>query len=167
MNGPPSPFYDAMPFGKYKGRVLPDLILHEPNYYFWASDEGVLEEVFDTWELDRLSQRLTSIKIPPGQDPTVARVADYHYRTHGPLREVIIRSASEPKSGHTQIVKTLKHLDIAFSRRRRKTRYHKNAYAPVIAAIYEEYFPGATEQISEAEAIKFFATRANFHRGIR
>jgi uncharacterized protein (DUF3820 family) len=166
MHGPPSPFYDPMPFGKHKGRVLPDLILHETNYYFWASDEGVLEEVFDTWELDRLSQRLTAIKIRPGQDPTVARVADYHYRRHGPLSDVIIRSESEPSSSHTQIVKPRKELDIAFSRRRRKTRYHKNAYAPVIAAIYEEYFPGATVQITAAEAIKFFSTRSNFLRGI-
>lgn len=155
-----------MPFGEHKGRVLPDLILHETNYFFWASDKGVLEEVFDTWELDRLSQRLRSIKVPLGQGPTVARVADYHYRRHGPLKEVIIRSASGPSSSHTQIVKTLTHLDIAFSRRRRKTRYHKNAFSPVIAAIYEEYFPHATGRITEAEAINFFTTRDNFLRGI-
>jgi hypothetical protein len=36
----------------------------------------------------------------------------------------------------------------------------------VINRVYEEYFPEATEQISEAETIKFFTTRANFHRGI-
>jgi hypothetical protein len=164
MYQPLSAFHDAMPFGLHEGRVLPDLVLHEPQYFYWALQKGILRDVYDNEELDALIGRAASIRIPPSLQSGTIRVADYHWENNTPI-QVRLREETEARSRHTRCRKTLDHLDIAFTLNYRKTRYH-NAYNPVINKVYEEYFPEATEQINEVQATKFFTTRSNFMRGI-
>lgn len=161
---PRSPFYDRMPFGKHRGRYLCDIALHETAWLVWAKEKRVLQSVFYAVELARLFERISSIKVPPAQDPSEKRVVDYHYDKRRPLSDVRVRRESDDQSDHTDIVKTLSILDIAFSRNHRKTIYH-NAYGPVVDAIYREYFPGHSGAVSDDEAIAFFTTEANFLRG--
>ena len=153
-----------MPFGKHQGRCLPDLILHEPQWFYWSYDQGILSNVYDTTELRKIVERSSSIKIPPSHQSGATRVADYHWENNTRI-QVRVREETEDRSRHTRCRKTLDHLDIAFTLHHRKTRYH-NAFNPVIDRVYEEHFPEATEQISDKDAINFFTTRENFLRGV-
>lgn len=164
MNGPLSPFYDPMSIGKHTGRVLPDLILHETQWFYWSYDQGILSRWYNAYDLNNLVERASSIKIPPSPESGATRVADYHWENNSRI-QVRLREETEARSRHSRCRKTLDHLDIAFTLNYRKTRYH-NAFHPVINSVYAVYFPEATEQIPDAEAIKFFTTRENFLRGI-
>lgn len=46
---------DTMPFGKYKGEQIEDLIYDEPNYIAWLYNEEVVE--FDIYVIQELEEK--------------------------------------------------------------------------------------------------------------
>ncbi len=50
-------------FGKHAGRTLPQVVLRDPNWFFWAVGKGVLYGRLE-FEANALERRATNIKIP-------------------------------------------------------------------------------------------------------
>ncbi len=54
-------FWTVVPFGKYKGKTLPEIIVRDPDWFFWAVPKlyGKLAD-----EAEELARRARTIKIP-------------------------------------------------------------------------------------------------------
>jgi hypothetical protein len=56
--------WSILTFGKHKGKSLPQVILHDPDYFFWAVEEGVFDRGRFVEEACLLEYRATNIEIP-------------------------------------------------------------------------------------------------------
>lgn len=61
-------------FGKHKGRTLPYVLLHDPDWFFWAWDEGVFRGPYRQ-ESRELAAKAKRIRIP--RDRGGRLVVDY------------------------------------------------------------------------------------------
>jgi hypothetical protein len=57
--------WTPLEFGKYKGKTLPQIVLRDPDWFFWAHEVGALSSVQS--EADDAHRKARSIK-PPRRD---------------------------------------------------------------------------------------------------
>jgi uncharacterized protein (DUF3820 family) len=55
--------WTALNFGKYSGRSLPEIIVFDADWFFWAVENSVFQGRLSR-EAKRLMQMVTAIKIP-------------------------------------------------------------------------------------------------------
>jgi hypothetical protein len=67
-----------MPFGKYEGWTLPEILFSDPDYFFWL--RGVLKGALAT-ESEQLARKACRIRIP--RQPAEAFVVDYFFEPGG------------------------------------------------------------------------------------
>ena len=57
--------WSIIKFGKHKGKSLPEVILHDPDWFFWAVDAHCFRKYPDLRaEVRDLSYKARNIKIP-------------------------------------------------------------------------------------------------------
>ena len=59
--------WTALPFGKHQGKTLPEVLFHDPDWFFWAAEKEFLSGRLRT-EAEMLFYRATNIKIPGNPD---------------------------------------------------------------------------------------------------
>jgi hypothetical protein len=59
-----STMWTTLTFGKHAGRTLPQVVLSDPNWFFWAVGKGIFEGGRFADEAAVLAYRATHIKIP-------------------------------------------------------------------------------------------------------
>src|SRR5687768_3385119 len=60
-----SPIWTELSFGKHRGKTLPQVLFTDPDWFFWAMEEGVFNNRRAlAKEADLLNDRATRIKIP-------------------------------------------------------------------------------------------------------
>jgi hypothetical protein len=52
-----------MPFGKYEGRTLPQVLFKDPDYFFWFLREGALKRALAI-QAKQLAKKACRIRIP-------------------------------------------------------------------------------------------------------
>src|ERR1035441_3239065 len=57
-------YWTELMFGKHYGKTLPQLAFTDPDYLFWAMDEGVFNRYGLRGEARLVCQRATHIRIP-------------------------------------------------------------------------------------------------------
>ena len=72
--------WTTLNFGTHKGKSLPQIIISDPDWFFWAVASGVLERRFAA-EAEDLIEKATAIKIPKS-NPKRWRV-EYRYEDRG------------------------------------------------------------------------------------
>jgi hypothetical protein len=55
--------WSTLHFGKHAGRTLPQVVLSDPNWFFWAVGKGVFNDRLG-FEAEALERRATNIRIP-------------------------------------------------------------------------------------------------------
>jgi hypothetical protein len=55
--------WTILTFGRHRGKTLPQVILSDPDWFFWAVDNDVFQGALATEAVD-LEQKATAIKIP-------------------------------------------------------------------------------------------------------
>lgn len=69
--------YSRIEFGKYAGKTLPQIIFHDPDWFFWAIDERVFDKYGSlAEEAQTLYGKARNIKIPDIEGKP--RVAEYY-----------------------------------------------------------------------------------------
>ena len=66
-----------MPFGKYEGRTLPQVLFKDPDYFFWFLREGALKRALAI-QAKQLAKKACRIRIP--REPAEAFVVDYFFQ---------------------------------------------------------------------------------------
>jgi hypothetical protein len=67
-----------VPFGKYQGLTLPQVLFVDPDYFFWL--EGVLKGVLAT-EAEEIARKACRVRIP--REPAEAFMVEYIFERDG------------------------------------------------------------------------------------
>ena len=148
-------------FGKYKGKTLPQIVLTDPDWFFWAYDEGIFRgkgrvEV----EAEQVYQRATSIRIPSSENQHL--VAEYviHQPT-GKFGDLNIVPASRPP--HVGSSPTFRKPVIDLSVPRQVSKYDKTGGRLIINAVKDLLF-GSGKKLTKQRCEMFFDDESNFFR---
>jgi hypothetical protein len=76
-----------MPFGKYEGRTLPQVLLRDPDYFFWLVREGVLKGAL-AMQAKQLAKKACRLKIP--REPPDAFVVDYFFNSEDQFSRALV-----------------------------------------------------------------------------
>lgn len=71
--------YSELNFGKHKGRTLPQVIISDPAWFFWAYNENILKERGYSREADDVCKKARNIKIPKDQPENFKAVYIRHF----------------------------------------------------------------------------------------
>jgi hypothetical protein len=144
-------YWSTVPFGKYAGNTLPEIIIRDPDWFFWAVPKlyGRIGE-----EAKDLAREARGIKIPkprPGKWMVEYR-RDCDQRFAG-------LDSSKPIVPKSRWTTRLWHLDLALPLRRKT--YDKRAGRITIAEFRRLYF-GERKRITKQRCEEFFSHDANF-----
>jgi hypothetical protein len=144
-------YWSTVPFGKYAGQTLPEIIIRDPDWFFYMLPKlyGRLGE-----EAQNLARKARAIKIPKllPRNWTV----EYRYDCdQGFCGFAFVRA----DRAHSRWTTRLPHLDLALPLRRKT--YDKRAGRIMIAAFRRLYF-GKRKRLTKQRCEEFFSNDANF-----
>lgn len=152
--------WSIIAIGKWKGenKTLPQIVLSDPDWFFWAYENGVFDRRYAA-EAERIFERARSIRISPGKNGE-RRVAEYY--EHPPTGRFggvdLVPATQPPHEGGTA---TWRRSVIDLSAPRSLREYDKTGCAILLSDIRPHLFPGRkrlTRQVCE----DFFDNDANF-----
>jgi uncharacterized protein (DUF3820 family) len=140
-----------MPFGKYKGKTLPEIILIDLDWFYWALPKlyGKIGE-----EAQDLARKVRAIKIP-GSHRKRSEV-EYWYERDDRFRGFAFVKASSDQ--YSRWSTRLPHLDLSRCLRR---RYDKRGGRILLRDFRKHYF-GDHKRLTKMRCEKFFSNRRNF-----
>lgn len=122
-----------MPFGKYKGLTLPQVLFTDPDHFLWL--RGVLKGALAI-QAEQLARKACRIKIP--RKPAEAFVVEYIFEPEGQFVcfRIVARDSDPYPSSH-KIYRT-NHLD--FSCIRNRKQYAKGEYVRFLRCFRKAFF---------------------------
>ncbi|WP_088186824.1 hypothetical protein [Desulfosporosinus sp. FKA] len=146
-------------FGKYQGKTLPQILFLDPDWFYWAYDEGVFRnkgQLFN--EAEEIYQKASSIKIPNLDD--IERVAEYviHAPT-GKFGKLELVPVSRPP--HVGGSPTFRKNVIDLSVPRQVAHYDKTGCALLLGNV-KYYLFGANVRMTKKKCEDFFNDNDNF-----
>ena len=142
-------------FGKYKGKTLPWIIFHDPDYFFWACEEGVFENKDRLHEeAEELYRKSQSIKIPG--DKSNKYVMEYTFSSRGGSFRVL------EKVPRTQEIHARSTRREVIDFREVKGPYDKQAYKLFIPSVKYILFGDRSHKMTEKRCQSFFNKKDNF-----
>jgi hypothetical protein len=151
-------FWSELTFGKYKGKTLPEIVLKDPGWFFWA----VQEKKFDCHpglltEAEDLNFKARHIKIPR-PDPRCWRICYLLTEQAEFVKFELIHSsaASTPDCLGTF---WSDHLDLSLPR---VTKYDKASNRRLIQCFKQYFFDNPLARLSLEKCAEFFSNPRNF-----
>jgi hypothetical protein len=142
--------WSIVPFGKYRGKTLPEIILQDPDWFFWMLSK-LYGKIGD--EAQELARRARSIKIPKrGRE---RREVEYDFDNDHRFTGFGFVDADSPPSRSTI---RLPYLDF---RRFLRRKYDKRAGRIMLRDFRSHYF-GRHKRITKQRCEEFFSNDANF-----
>ena len=142
--------WNAVPFGKYKGKTLPEIIVCDLDWFFWVLPKlyGKIAE-----EAQELARRAQAIKIPQrgGKRLEVEYQFDMDRRFCG-------FGFVDPSAPYSRCSARLRYLDLRWPLRK---RYDKRAGRLMIRDFRTHYF-GPRRRLTKERCEEFFSNDANF-----
>jgi hypothetical protein len=153
--------WNTLNFGKYAGLSLPQIILADADWFFWALNNGVF------WgkpaeEAEDLAAKARAIKIPK-HVPKNWEV-EYRYADDGRFMELAFVEVGVPSYCGYRRVHRLPYLDLSFIRRSRT--YDKQGCRNLLHDFRRLYF-GEDVRLTKQRCEKFFSKRRNFLRSAK
>jgi hypothetical protein len=142
--------WSEVPFGKYQGKSFPEIIVQDPDWFFW-----VLPKLYGklAHEAQELARRAKAIKPPRrgGRRLEVAYEFDFDKRFNG---FEFVDADSPPSPWSTR----LPYLDLRWKLRR---KYDKRAGSIMLRDFRRLYF-GKNKRLTKERCEEFFSNDANF-----
>jgi hypothetical protein len=140
-----------MPFGKYKGKTLPEIIVNDLDWFYWALPKlyGKLEA-----EAQDLARKVRAIKVPGPRRKKLE--VEYRYE-----RDDRFRGFSFVKVGcgdNYRWSTRLPYLDLSRCLRR---QYDKRG-GRILLRDFRRYYFGKNKRLTKKRCEKFFSDRRNF-----
>jgi hypothetical protein len=138
-----------MPFGKYEGRTLPEVLFADPDYFFWL--RGVLEGAL-AMEAEQLTRKACRIRI--SREPAETFVVEYIFEPEGQFVRfgIVPRDREQYPSSHK--IYRANHLDFSYIRNRQK--YAKGAYVRFLRCFRKEFFGNKSTSMTKDRCEEFF-----------
>ena len=148
--------WTTLNFGTHEGKSLPQIIISDADWFFWAVARGVFKGRLAA-EAEDLVEKATAIKIPKPH-PTRWQV-EYRYEERGRfLGFEFVRANSH--CGHHS-TRRLPHLDLSCVRRGKA--YDKKGCRNLLRDFRRRYF-GKNTSATKRRCEKFFSNSKNFVR---
>jgi len=144
-------FWSILRFGKYAGNTLPEIILSDPNWFFWMAPKlyGKLGE-----EAKKLVRKARAIKIPKSRPGKWA--VEYRYDCDQRFCGFAFVKA---ETWHSRWSTRFPRLDLAWPLRRKK--YDKRGGRILIRDFRIHYF-GEHKRLTNQRCEEFFSNDRNF-----
>ena len=141
----------VVPFGKYRGKTLPEIIVRDLNWFFWA-----LPKLYGRLgaEARDLARKVSAIKIPKWHRQKLE--IEYHFDVDNRFCGFAFVKA---ESWHSRWTIRLPHLDLAWPLRGKK--YNKRAGRIMIRDFRIHYF-GEHKRLTKKRCEEFFSNDGNF-----
>jgi len=148
--------WTPLKFGKHEGKTLPQIVLNDPDWFFWALAVGIFHEPQD-YEAHLIGCRARSIIIPK-PDPENWRV-EYYFSLDDKFSgfSIVKAEIAGIESGKCQISS---HLDLSYPRQSRP--YDKLGNKMMLKSFKHYYFGGSN--LTKEKCENFFYRRENFVR---
>ena len=146
-------FWSTVPFGKYAGKTLPEILVLDPDWFFWVAPRlyGKLAD-----EAQDLARKARAIKIPKS-NPGKWEV-EYRYEFGDRFCGFGFVEASSAQ--YSRWTTRLPYLDLAWPLRRKK--YDKRA-GRIMIRDFRRHFFGEHKRLTKARCEEFFNDDHNFH----
>jgi hypothetical protein len=138
-----------MPFGRYTGLTLPQVLFTDPDYFFWV--EEVLKGALEI-EAEQVARKACRIRIP--REPAEAFVVDYFFEPGGQFIcfSIVPRDKERHLSSHE--IHRANYLD--FSCIRDRKQYAKCEYVRFLRCFRNEYFGNKSARMTKERCEEFF-----------
>ena len=143
--------WSAITFGKYEGKTLPEIILIDLDWFYWALPKlygKIAEEAHD------LTRKARAIKIPSPNRKKLE--VEYRYERDDRFRGFMFVKASSAQ--HSGWSTRLPYLDLSQCLRR---KYDKRGGRILLRDFRVHYF-GENKRLTKKRCEKFFSDRRNF-----
>jgi len=141
-------------FGKHEGKTLPQIVLSDPDYFYWGLSKGLFRGRLDE-EAAEIAAKSCCIKIPKS-DPENWRI-EYQFTYDDKFAGFSIideKSAAHPSENS----KISTHLDLSLPRRLKK--YDKFGNELMLGDFRDYYFDGG--KVTKERCERFFLDDRNF-----
>src|SRR6516165_8873832 len=138
-----------MPFGKYEGRTLPQVLFKDPDYFFWLLRKGALKGVLAI-QAKRLAKKACRIRIP--REPAEAFVVDYFFNSENQFSGFSIVPKDAYQSPH--VVYRLNRID--FSVIQKHKEYAKGEYRRFLRDFRRVFFGNESASMTKDRCEEFF-----------
>jgi hypothetical protein len=154
--------WTPLDFGRYQGKTLPQVLFSDPDWFFWAVEEGAFHKRDELKaEAALLYERARRVRIPARYG--AGAVAEYWIHPSSfKFARVEIVPGDKPEPGETS--PTLRARVIDFSAPRRLAPYDKTGGRILIGNLKEILF-GGNVRLTRARVEAFFSDPANFATG--
>jgi len=146
--------WSPLRFGKYKGYTLPQIILKDPDYFYWGLGKGVFRGKQDE-EAAEIARKSCSIKIPKSDSENWRIEYEFTYDDKFSGFSIIDEKFAAHPSENSKIST---HLDLSLPRRMKK--YDKFGNQLMLKNFRDYYFDGAS--LTKDRAERFFYDDRNF-----
>ena len=142
--------WSTVPFGKYKGKTFPEIIVRDPDWFFW-----VLPKLYDKLaeEAQELARRARAIKTPRRGRRRLE--VEYEFDMDRRFNGFEFVDADNPPS---RWCTRLPYLDLRWPLRR---KYDKRAGRIMLRDFRRRYF-GKHKRLTKERCEEFFSNDANF-----
>lgn len=153
--------WSTLTFGKHQGKTLPQVLFNDPDWFFWAAEEGVFEKRAESIknEARDLDRKARMIKIP-GNDAGKLVV---EYLVHAPTKKFshfeIVPSSRAPHEGASPAFRSGL---IDMSVPRRISAYDKLGCKHLLKSLKHAVFGSESARVTKARAEDFFDNPSNF-----
>jgi len=145
-------------FGKHAGKTLPQLLLNDPDYFFWAVEKKDVFKGSLATQAASLLARARRVKIPK-PNPDDWRV-EYVCAPDGKFAHFEVVEADRPR--HIGSSLTIRGTTLDFSLVRGTRHYDKSGYKLFLRNFKYYYFGSAEKRLTRKLCEEFFDKPSNF-----
>ena len=151
--------WTPVPFGKYKGETLPQIILTDPDWFFWAVENNAFYSRLLQTEAVEITRKAKSILIP--NQTSEQKEVEYFFQPDvGKLAIVQVVEATKPH--HVGSSRTHRSSYFDLSMPRQIAKYDKWGGRTVVKAIKIYVFANENIRLTRARCELLFENNSNF-----
>jgi len=147
--------WTLLAFGKHEGKTLPQIILHDPDWFYWARRKNGIFTSALAEQASDIADKASRIKIPK-PDPENWRIR-YEFHPSGGFQDVRIVPVKDVYHAQGGL---LFHESLDLFMPRLAKAYDKLGYRLLLAKVKQHWFNG--EKLTKARCERFFLDDANF-----
>jgi hypothetical protein len=146
--------WTTLNFGKHAGKTLPQVVLSDPNWFFWAVSNDVFNGPLAS-EAAILAHRATRVRIPK-PDPKKWEV-EYRWDRDGRFLGFDFIKAENPCCGSG--ASRLPYLDLAYVR---QGSIHDKRDCRRLIRDFRHHYLGKSRNLTKRRCERFFERKSNF-----
>jgi hypothetical protein len=150
--------WSTVQIGKHQGKTIPQIILSDPDYFFWAIEQDNFFRGRLATEARDSRSKIRRIKIPKSNPHDW--LIEYWWAHDGKFARFDIIESNRPPHAGSSFTLRKRHLDFAVVRESK--HYDKLGYRLFLDSFKYHFLGKTSARITKAVAEKFFDTPSNF-----